>query len=121
MRDALEAANKGLSVKHPTYTTLRNNLAELLRNTGRDEEAQPRFLEALSVTCAALGEDHLEYAPNLNSFALLLYITDCHSEALPMMRQALGIHNSTLRPDHPHTKTVRASLETRERDAAPSP
>lgn len=40
---------------HPDYATYLNNLAELMQDTGRLDEAEPLFLEALAVFEKVLG------------------------------------------------------------------
>ena len=47
-----------LGTAHPTYAIRLNNLAGLLRATGRLAEAEPHFREAVAIFERALGADH---------------------------------------------------------------
>ena len=49
---------QALGKAHPDYANRLNNLAGLLRATGRSDEAEPLYREALAVFEAALGEGH---------------------------------------------------------------
>ena len=73
-----------------------NNLAGLLADTGRHDEAEPLFREALEVTRAALGEAHADYANRLNNLAGLLDTTGRHDEAEPLYREALDVTRAAL-------------------------
>jgi len=57
-REALEVRGKVLGAAHPDYARSLNNLAVLLRTTGRRVEAAPLYEEAVRVMGAALGPEH---------------------------------------------------------------
>ncbi|MDZ7905982.1 MAG: tetratricopeptide repeat protein [Cypionkella sp.] len=58
MRQAMEIDRKALGEDHPDYATRLNNLASLLRATGRLAQAVPLFEQAAAILTAALGVDH---------------------------------------------------------------
>ena len=78
-----------------------NDHAALLRATGRYDEAEPLYREAMQITGAALGKDHPDYAANLNNLAGLLRATGRTDAAEPLMREAMQITGAALGKDHP--------------------
>ena len=105
---------KALGTDHPDYATSLNNLAELLRATGRYEEAEPLFREAMETTGKALGTDHPDYATSLNNLAGLLRDTGRYEEAEPLFREAMETGPRRSGRDHPNCATSLNNL-----DAAP--
>ena len=89
-----------------------NNLAELLRATGRYGEAEPLYRRALVIREQALGPAHPDVASSLNNLAELLDATGRSGEAEPLYRRALGIFGKVLGQTHPHTQTVFENLRT---------
>ncbi len=47
-----------LGEQHPDFATSCNNLALLYNTTGRYEEAEPLFKQAVAIFTAALGPEH---------------------------------------------------------------
>jgi CHAT domain-containing protein/tetratricopeptide (TPR) repeat protein len=86
---------------HPDFTQSLNNLAALLDSTGRYDEAEPLFRQALEVRRAALGEGHPDFATSLNNLAFLLQATGRYDEAEPLFRRALEVRRAALGEDHP--------------------
>ena len=76
---------------HPDYAVRLNNLANLLTNTGRHEEAEPLYRQALEIGRETLGEGHPDYAVRLCNFATLLANMGRHEAAEPLLRQALEV------------------------------
>ena len=58
MRRALEIDVATFGEQHPTVATCLNNLAMLLQDTNRIEEAEPLMRRALEIDVAAFGEQH---------------------------------------------------------------
>ena len=131
-RQAIKIGAKTLAEDHPAYAIDLNNLAELLNNlaghrdrcwapayatwlnnlaTGRFDEAEPHFRQAIEIGAKTLGEDHPAYATRLNNLALLLQATGRFDGAEPLYRQAIEVLEVALGPDHPSTVTVRENLE----------
>ena len=82
-----------------------NNLAALYYNQGRYSEAEPLYLQALSLRKKLLGEEHLSVATSLNNLALLYESQGRYSEAEPLYLQSLSLSKKTARR--------RASLSSR--------
>ena len=82
-----------------------NNLAMLLQDTNRIEEAEPLMRHALEIGKAAFGEQHPTMATRLSNLATLLWDTNRIEEAEPLMRQSLDIFDTFRRQtghEHPH-------------------
>ena len=108
---ALNAAQQEFGQNAAEYGTALNNLAGLLRATGRFAEAEPLYRQALENTRAALGEDHPDFGIRLNNLAGLLYNTGRSTEAEPLCRQAVAVFEKALGPDHPSTRKIKANFE----------
>ena len=103
MRRALEIDEAAFGEKHPTTATRLNNLAMLLKDTNRIEEAEPLMRRALEIDEAAFGEKHPTTAIRLNNLAMLLKDTNRVEEAEPLMRRVLEIDEATFGERHPTT------------------
>ena len=77
-----------------------NNLAVLLQDTNRIEEAEPLMRRALEIDEAAFGEQHPRVATCLNNLATLLHGTGRLGEAESLMRRALGIAEMAFGEQH---------------------
>ena len=78
-----------------------NNLATLLLDTNRAEEAEPLMRRALEIDEVAFGEQHPTVAIQLNNLATLLHSTNRIEEAEPLIRRALEIDEAALGDQHP--------------------
>ncbi len=78
-----------------------NNLAMVLHDTNRSEEAEPLMRRALEIDEAAFGEHHPNVAIHLNNLATLLSDTNRAEEAEPLMRRALEIDEAAFGEHHP--------------------
>jgi CHAT domain-containing protein len=77
-----------------------NNLATLLKYTGRYFEAEPLLRKSLTIREATLGPNHPVVATSLGNLALLLTTTGKYAEAEPLYRRALAIKIKTLGRNH---------------------
>ena len=84
-----------------------SDLAQLLKDTNRINEAEPLMWRALEIDKAAFGEQHPTVAACLNNLAMLLKDTNRINEAEPLMRRALEIDKAAFGEQHP---TVAACL-----------
>ena len=82
-----------------------NNLAALLQDTNRLEEAEPLMRRALAIDEQSYGPDHPNVARDLNNLAQLLQATNRLPEAEPLMRRALAIDEQSYGPEHPDVAT----------------
>ncbi len=87
-----------------------NEHAITLNTTGRTDEAEPLYREAIQIDEATLGKDHPDYATRLNNLAVLYANKQQWDEALPMMKQTLAIRIAALGDQHPDTEGSRQSL-----------
>ena len=97
---------------HPRVATHLNNLALLLRETNRLEEAEPLYRRALAIDEAAYGATHPRVATDLNNLALLLQATNRLEEAEPLYRRMVSIFkhfNDSTGHEHPHWQTALAN------------
>ena len=78
-----------------------NNLATVLQDTNRFEEAEPLMRRALKIGQVAFGEQHPDVAIHLNNLATLLQDTNRLEEAEPLIRRALEIDEATFGEQHP--------------------
>ena len=100
-RRALELHEKELGSDHPSVAINLNNLAEILRVTGRREEAEPLFRRGLAINERALGPDHPMVATVLNNLAKILRDTNRPAEAESLINRALAIDQGSFGPGHP--------------------
>lgn len=99
----LEIARKGDD--RAQLATAMNAHATTLHATGRYDQAEPLFREALQITRDTLGARHPTTANRLNNLAALLNATGRYDEAEPLYREALEITRDALGPNHPTTAT----------------
>ena len=122
MRRALEINEVVFGGQHPTVATDLNNLATLLRDTYRAEEAEPLMRRALEIDEAAFDEQHPALARDLNNLATLLHATNRLKEAEPLMRRSLDILGSFGRQtghEHPQLQSAKANYQALQRAIGP--
>ena len=71
------------------------NLAGLLNETNRTDEAERLYRHALAIHEASYGPDHPEVATDLNNLGLLLHRTSRAAEAEAHYRRALAIDEAS--------------------------
>ncbi|MEZ4387191.1 MAG: serine/threonine-protein kinase [Candidatus Krumholzibacteriia bacterium] len=86
------------------------NLANLLVNDARYDEAEPLLREALAIQRRTLGEEHEDIAISLNSLGNLMQHLERYDEAGPYYEEALAMHTRLLGADHPYVITDRVNL-----------
>jgi tetratricopeptide (TPR) repeat protein len=107
----LEVYRQVLGEQHPDFATSLNNLAALYSATGRSEQAEPLYQQALEIRRQVLGEQHPDFATSLNNLAALYFATGRSEQAEPLYQQALEVLRQVLGPNHPHTKLVQANYD----------
>ncbi|CAK0907094.1 unnamed protein product [Prorocentrum cordatum] len=96
---------------HATYDCARdladeaslNNLANLLRVSGKHREAEALHRRALEGKERELGRDHPSTLASVNNLAILLEDVGRHEEAERLHRAALEGRQQALGPGHPST------------------
>ena len=86
---------------HPNMATVLNNLAELLKTTGRAAESEPLMRRTLAINERTSGAEHPDVAISLNNLAGLLWATKRLEEAEPLMRRAVAITEQYYGTEHP--------------------
>jgi tetratricopeptide (TPR) repeat protein len=90
---------------HPSTLASMSNLAVVLRDQGKYEQAEEMQRQALGLHETALGKDHPDTLRCMNSLALVLRGQGKYEQAEEMHRQALGLQETALGEDHPDTLT----------------
>jgi tetratricopeptide (TPR) repeat protein len=109
-RDAMTIRIKVLGVAHPSTANSYNNVAGLLMEQERYEEAEPLMRKALTYTEQSLGAWHALTANRQHNLATLLDETGQDDEAVKMYSKAMNTRDKKLGPDHPETLGSASSL-----------
>lgn len=89
--EALKRCEETLNPHHEQIANALNNLAMLLRSTGRLAEAEPLMRRSLAIGERSFGPEHPTVATTLLNLATLLQGTKRWAEAEALMRRALAI------------------------------
>ena len=109
-RHALSEATALANAK--LVATASSDLAQLLQDTNRIDEAEPLMRRALEFDVAAFGEQHPTVATDLDNLATLLEATNRLGEAEPLRRRALEIDVAAFGEQHPTVATDLCNLAT---------
>jgi tetratricopeptide (TPR) repeat protein len=93
LRRALKGTEKVLGVDHPETLTALTNLALMLRDQGKYEEAEEMNRRALKGEERVLGVEHPYTLNTVANLASLLHAQGKHEEAERMNRRALKRHD----------------------------
>jgi tetratricopeptide (TPR) repeat protein len=107
---ALEIDRRVLGVRHPETATTEANLAGLLVNADRNDEAIHAATDALSIFQETLGPDHPRCAVTASMLAYALDATGRRALAEKMYRMALAIDERAYGPGHPQTQADARAL-----------
>ena len=89
------------SVQNPyKFVSFPNKLANLYRDIGSYEKAEPLYWEALEIREKTLGKKHLEYALNLQSLANLYQEMGLYEKAVQFHLEAKSIKENILGKEH---------------------
>jgi serine/threonine-protein kinase len=97
---ALKIRREKLGNKHPNTANTISNLAELLSEIGRFEEAEVHFLEAVSIIEESLGEYHFRMTAALYNLAKLYRKQQRWAEVEATLQRSLKIDQATLPETH---------------------
>jgi tetratricopeptide (TPR) repeat protein len=99
----LETATRLLKSSEPSedYASSLGWLANIYNSQGRYEQAEPLYVQALSLRRKLLGEDHPAVASSLNNLAYLYDSQGRYEQAEPLYVQALILWRELLGEDHP--------------------
>jgi tetratricopeptide (TPR) repeat protein len=79
-----------------------NSLADLYRDKGQIEMAEPLFQRALAIREKAHLPDHPDLAWSFNGLGGLYRIQGQHGKAEPLFQRALAIRQKSRGKEHPH-------------------
>ena len=102
----------GLGAEHPDTLISRSNLAALLRNLGRLEEAEAENRAVQGIQTGVLGAEHPDTLASRSNLALVLHGLGRLEEAEAEARAVLDIWTRALGAEHPDTLTSRNNLAT---------
>ena len=108
MRKAITLA-RNASV-HDGLPSRLNNLAQMLKETGKTAEAEPLFREALSLSEKLYGPQDRRVAECLHNLSALLFAQRRYRDAEGLLRQAIAIEDKILPADHPNRAIRLAAL-----------
>jgi len=94
------------------WASAQGEVAYLLDDLGRHQEAEPLMREALRLIEQHLPPTHPDIATALNNVATLLWSANRLKEAEPLMRRALKIDDASSSPDHPNVAVKLNNLAT---------
>ena len=99
--DLIAAAKSEFGEETSEVATALNEHATTLNATGRYDEAEPLYREAMRIAEITIGKAHPDYATHLNNLAGLLETTGRYDEAEPLYREAIRIDEITIGKEHP--------------------
>ena len=103
-------ADPELSAEHPDTLTSRSNLALVLWDLGRHEEAEAEHRAVLQARTRILGAEHPDTLTSRSNLALVLWDLGRHEEAEAEHRAVLQARTRILGAEHPDTLTSRSNL-----------
>ena len=101
---ALAIRENVLGPEHPQTAASLSNLAGLLRDDGRADEAELLFRRVLAIYEKTLGLGHSQTQRCASHYARLLLATGRASDALDLAQAALATHKASFGPNHTWTK-----------------
>ena len=105
-----QAADPALGAEHPNTLTSRGNLARVLGDLGRLEEAEAEHRAVLDGLTRVLGAEHPNTLTSRNNLARVLSGLGRLEEAEAELRAVLEIRTGVLAAEHPNTLTSRNNL-----------
>jgi tetratricopeptide (TPR) repeat protein len=91
--------------EHPSTLMSMNNLATVLRDQGKYEQAEEMYRQALRLRETILGKEHPDTLTSVDNLALLLSCQGKYEQAEEMHRQTIRLRETILGKEHPATLT----------------
>jgi tetratricopeptide (TPR) repeat protein len=110
-RESLAIRLKILDPNHPDVTTSQLNLAGVLQDLGRLDEAEPLIRQALEGDRQTHGEQHMDVAIDLSSLGSLLEERGKFAEAGRMYQESLAIRIALQGEKHPSVPNVLFNID----------
>jgi tetratricopeptide (TPR) repeat protein len=99
-----------LGKEHPSTLTSMNDLASVLSDQGKYEQAEEMHRQALGLRETMLGKEHPSTLTSMNNLASVLRGQGKYEQAEEIHRQALGLRETMLGKEHPDTLTSTSNL-----------
>jgi tetratricopeptide (TPR) repeat protein len=106
----LLAAQPGVGERHPDTLTCRGNLALVLHDLGRLEEAEAEDRTVVAARQLVLGDDNPDTLASRGNLALVLRDMGRLNEAKAEIRAVVAARRRLLGPDHPDSLASRSNL-----------
>ena len=107
---ALRRAELELGPDHPDLAKVLDKIADLYREDGLLQEAEPLWIRSLAIREKALGPDHPDVAEGLNGLAAYYEKLGRDAEAVTFYDRLLAVREKSLGPEHPQVATVLDTL-----------
>ena len=108
-----KAIASGIQLDDVPYSdlgTMLNNVALILRKSGRQKAAEPYYLQALQIYEKQLGPDHADVASVLNNLAVFYTNERRYTEAEEIHLRALAIREKLHPGAHPNVAQSKCNL-----------
>jgi tetratricopeptide (TPR) repeat protein len=89
--------------EHPSTLTSMNNLARVLSDQGKYEQAEEMHRQVLRLSETVLGKEHPDTLSSMNNLAEVLSCQGKYEQAEEMHRQVLRLSETVLGKEHPDT------------------
>ena len=107
---AIAAATQLGDLPYSDLGTMLNNVALILRKSGRQKAAEPYYLHALQIYEKQLGSNHADVASVLNNLAVFYTNERRYSEAEKIHLRALDIREKVYPATHPDIAQSKCNL-----------
>lgn len=107
---AIAAGAQLEDIPYSDLGTMLNNVALILRKSGRQKAAEPYYLHALQIYEKQLGPDHADVASVLNNLAVFYTNERRYTEAEKTHLRALAIREKLHPPGHPDIAQSKCNL-----------
>src|SRR6516165_2111736 len=107
---AIAAGTQIDDIPYADIGTMLNNIALILRKSGRQKAAEPCYVRALEIYEKQLGPDHPDVASVLNNLAVFYTNERRYTEAEKLHLRALAIREKVLPPTHPDIAQSKCNL-----------
>ena len=107
---AIAAGTQLEDIPYSDLGTMLNNVALILRKSGRQKAAEPHYLHALQIYETQLGPVHADVASVLNNLAVFYTNERRYTEAEKIHLRALAIREKLYPPTHPDIAQSKCNL-----------
>ncbi len=104
------AMRESLLGEHENTAESHDNLAQMLNDAGRTDEAREHFGRALEIRKAVFGDKHLKTSETQHNFASFLQRQGRDDEAVEQFQGVLATRIAILGDDHPQTLFPRSEI-----------